>query len=97
MQVSLTGVIWCDEDRINMRIMLAGSSGTIYINGIKNHIEKWGPNDLETMKQIGIWYRLVGVFVEEGKWKKLIRHPLFMIAMYCLRLKVALGYFQSTK
>ncbi len=68
-----------------------------YANGIKNYIRKWGPNDLETMKQMGMWYRLMGVFVEKGKWKKLLRYPLFTIAMYYLRFRVALGYSQSSR
>jgi len=68
-----------------------------YTDGIKNYIRKWGADDPETIRQTGVWYRLMGVFVEKGKWKKLIRHPLFTIAMYCLRLRVAVGYLQSTK
>jgi glycosyltransferase involved in cell wall biosynthesis len=63
--------------------------------GINRYVEKWGANDLETMKQIGIWYRLLGVFVEKGKWKKLIRKPLLMMAMYYLRLRVGLAYLLS--
>lgn len=63
-----------------------------YAKGIENYAKKWGPNDLVTMNQIGIWYRLVGVFVEEGKWRKLIRDPPLMIAMYYLRFRVALAY-----
>ena len=66
-----------------------------YANGIKNYVRKWGPNDPETMKQTGVWYRLMGVFVEKGNWKKLIRYPLFTVAMYGLRLRVALTYLLS--
>jgi len=84
-----------NEGSFNMKRYLKKKK--YYANGIKNYIRKWGPNDPETTRQIGIWYRLMGVFVEKGKWKKLIRYPLFMIAMYYLRLRVALGYFQSTK
>jgi hypothetical protein len=47
------------------------------------------------MKQVGVSYRLLGVFVEKGKWKKLMRHPIYVIAMYCLRLRVAVGYLRS--
>ncbi|MBM3254505.1 MAG: hypothetical protein FJZ16_09650 [Candidatus Omnitrophica bacterium] len=68
-----------------------------YSNGIKNYIRKWGSHDLEAVKQIGVWYRLMGVFIEKGKWKTLIRHPLYMIAMYWLKLRVAIAYLQSTK
>ena len=67
-----------------------------YTNGIQEYKKKWGSNDTETLKQIGVRYRLIGVFVEQGKWKKLVRHPILTIAMYFLRLRVALVYLQSS-
>jgi glycosyltransferase involved in cell wall biosynthesis len=98
-QIGRTGIVntslYHNEGRFNMKGYLKKKN--YYSNGIKNYVRKWGPNDQETMKQVGVWYRLMGVFVEKGKWKKLIRHPLFMIAMYYLRLKVAVGYIQNTK
>lgn len=66
-----------------------------YANGIKKYIKKWGSNDQEVTKQVGAWYRLIGVFVEKGKWKKLIRQPILTVAMYYLRLRVALGYLYN--
>jgi hypothetical protein len=50
---------------------------------------------LETTKQVGVWYRLMGVFVEKGKWKKLVRNPIFTIALYYLRFRVAIGYMRD--
>ncbi len=63
-----------------------------YTGGIKEYAVKWGRNDREIIKQIGVWYRLVYVFVEQGKWKKLARSPLLAIAMYWLRFRTALVY-----
>lgn len=68
-----------------------------YINGIKNYIRKWGSNDPEVTKQTGVRYRLMDVFVEKGKWKKLIKHLPLMLAMYYLRFRVAVGYLQSKR
>ena len=34
---------------------------------------------------------------EKGKWKKLVRNPLFTIAMYYLRLRVATVYYLNKK
>lgn len=94
-----TGIIntalYHNEGLFNMERYLKKKN--YYSNGIKNYVRKWGPNDPETTRQIGVWYRLMGVFVEKGKWKKLVRHPIYMIAMYCLRLRVAAGYLQSMK
>ncbi len=66
-----------------------------YNDGIRKYIQKWGPGDLDIIKQVGIQYRLLGVFIEKGKWKNLVRNPLLVIGMYFLRLRVAVGYLQS--
>ena len=66
-----------------------------YTDGIQRYIKKWGLDDPETKRQIGVRYRLVAVFVEKGRWKKLIRHPLFSIAMYWLRFQVALAFLSK--
>ena len=96
-KIGRTGIIntalYHNEGRFNMKRYLKKKK--YYADGIKNYVGKWGPNDSETMKQIGAWYRLMGVFVEKGKWKKLIRHPLFVIAMYYLRLRVASAHLLS--
>lgn len=82
--------LYHNEGQFNMKGYLKKKN--YYSNGIKNYVRKWGPNDLETTKQVGVWYRLMGVFVEKGKWKKLVRNPIFTIALYYLRLRVAVGY-----
>ena len=66
-----------------------------YTNGVTEYVNKWGSNDSEVSKQVGFRYRLFGVFVEKGKWKKLVKHPLLTFAMYILRLRVALVYFRG--
>lgn len=92
-----TGIIkaplYHNEGNFNMKRYLEKKK--YYTRGINNYFEKWGYNNPETTKQLGIWYRLIGVFVEEGKWKRLIIHPLLMIAMYYLRLRVALKYLRG--
>lgn len=66
-----------------------------YTAGIKGYTQKWGSKDSEIAKQTGAIYRLIGVFIENGKWKKLIHHPILTISMYYLRLRVAWTYIQS--
>ncbi len=63
-----------------------------YSDGVRKYVDKWGQNDPETKRQTGMRYRLLGVYVEGGKWKRLVRHPLLTIAMYYLRLRVAVRY-----
>ncbi len=66
-----------------------------YSKGVQQYIAKWGKNDLETMKQTGVKYRLIGVFVENGKWKRLLRNLPYTIAMYWLRFNVALAFLKK--
>jgi glycosyltransferase involved in cell wall biosynthesis len=68
-----------------------------YTNGVQKYVKKWGSNDSEVAKQIGIRYRIVGIFVEKGKWKNLIKHPLLTAAMYFLRLSVAAEYLKASE
>lgn len=65
-----------------------------YIRDIDKYKRKWGAHDPIIKKQLGAYYRLFGVFFDNGKWKKLIRHLLLTIAMYYLRLRVALTYLR---
>ena len=66
-----------------------------YSKTLNKYIEKWGKDDPEIRKQLGIWYRLFGVFIEDEKWKKLLRHPIKTFGMYFLRLTVGLAYLSS--
>lgn len=43
-------------------------------------------------KQLGLWYRLFGVFLENGKWKKLLRHPMLTLGMYFLKVMMGIQY-----
>jgi glycosyltransferase involved in cell wall biosynthesis len=99
-KIGRTGItrvpLYHNEGRFNIKRYLKKKG--YYTDGIQKYIKKWGPVDLVTIKQTGLWYRLIGVFVEKGKWKKLIQHPIFMVAMYYLRIRVAIEYyFQTSK
>lgn len=98
-KIGRTGVVivplYHNEGRFSMKRYLKKKS--YYTDGIQKYIKKWGSNDLETAKQVGIRYRLMGVFVEKGKWKELMKHPLFALGMYFLRFRVAISYLRSAK
>ena len=68
-----------------------------YINSFKGYIEKWGRNDPDIRKQFGIEYRFFGVFFENGKWKRLINHPVLTIGMFCLRFLVGLDFLRRKR
>ncbi len=63
-----------------------------YAKGFEKYVNKWGKNDPGLKKQFGVYYRYFGVFVENGKWKLLVRKPHFTIGMYLLRFLVGWKY-----
>ena len=66
-----------------------------YARGFPAYREKWGRNDETVKKQLGAPYRLFGVFVEDGKWRRLLSHPLLTAGMLLLRLAVGCAYTVS--
>ena len=53
--------------------------------------EKWEGNS-ETIKQLGVKYRFCTVFIENGKWKKLMSEPSLAIQVLALRVTVGVSY-----
>ncbi|MBF0556549.1 MAG: glycosyltransferase, partial [Nitrospirae bacterium] len=46
-----------------------------YSRNMQVYIDKWGQNDSDIKKQFGLYYRFLGVFIEDGKWKNMIKQP----------------------
>ncbi len=63
-----------------------------YSKGFDLYTEKWGKNDPDILKQLSLWYRFIGVFTEQGKFIKLLGHPILTLGMYYLRFRVGLLY-----
>lgn len=66
-----------------------------YTFGIRKYVEKWGTDDLDIKRQIGFFYRIFGVFVEKGKLTEILKNPHLAIAMYYLRLRVAIAFLSN--
>jgi len=66
-----------------------------YSKSFKTYIKKWGKNDPDIKKQFAFSYRYFGVFIETGKWKKLIEHPALALAMFFLRILVGIIFLLS--
>lgn len=86
-------VIFHSEGNFNLRRYLAKKR--YYSRGFAAYIAKWGQNGPEIRKQFGWGYRYLGVFLEDGKWKRLPARPLLAGGMLCLRLAVGLVYLAS--
>lgn len=63
-----------------------------YAKKFDTYIAKWGNNDPDLRKQFGLYYRFLGVFVEQGKWKKMLAHPFLTFGMFFLRFLVGLKF-----
>jgi glycosyltransferase involved in cell wall biosynthesis len=65
-----------------------------YSKSLDKYACKWGYDESDIKKQLGAYYRLIGIFIENGKYKRLLAHPLLACGMYYLRLRVAWKYIQ---
>jgi len=62
-----------------------------YARGFQGYIKKWGSADQDIKRQFGLFYRLFFVFMENQKWKKVVRNPFLFLGT--LMLKVLIGVF----
>lgn len=65
-----------------------------YTKGIALYRAKW-PGHPSVKLQFSPYYRFVGVFVENGKWRKILRHPILFLGVIFERLVVAAVYLKS--
>ena len=81
--------IYHNEDEQTLRKYLSKKS--YYAGSMATYTDKW-PGDPDVRKQLGLGYRYFLVFVEDGKWKRCLRHPLLITATLGLRVLVGLTY-----
>lgn len=82
--------IYHNEGKFNLRRYI--NKKIYYARSFDAYIKKWGKNDPTTKKQLGFWYRYFAVFVEKGKWRKMLSHFVLTLGMYLLRFLVGLAY-----
>lgn len=87
--------IYHNEKEFNLRRYLKKKA--YYVKSFDKYIKKWGKDDSIVRKQLGFWYRYFGVYLENGKWKKLIIHPLLTFGLYFLRFLVGVQYIKVNK
>lgn len=89
-RVELTdGALLHDEGRFSWRRHLRKKA--YYSGTMRRYRDKWD-NDAIIRKQLGVGYRFFGVFLEHGKWRKALRHPLMMASIYFERAVVGATY-----
>ncbi len=63
-----------------------------YLKAQKKYFQKWGRGDPDLKKQFGPYYRAFGVFVEHGKWQRLLTRPQLFLGITFLRGLVGFLY-----
>jgi len=85
--------IYHNEREFNLKRYL--NKKAYYSKSFDKYIQKWGQDDPIVKKQLGAWYRLLGIFIDKGKWNRLIAHPLLTLGMYFLRFMVGINYLRK--
>lgn len=88
-------VIYHNEAEFNLKKYLDKKG--YYTQSFAKYINKWGKDDRDIKKQFGLSYRYFGVFLENGKWKKLLTQPILTLGMYFLRVVVGVVYLVKRK
>ena len=78
-----------NEKQLTLKRMLEKKA--YYTKSMAAYQAKWVGHPA-LRKQFGLYYRFLGVFIENGKWKKLISHPILAFVMYFERFAVGLTY-----
>ena len=76
-----------NEKQLTLKRMLEKKA--YYSKSMTAYQAKWRGHPA-LKKQFGLVYRFFGVFVERGKWKRLLRHPVLAFVMYFERMAVGL-------
>ena len=78
-----------NEKQLTLKRMLEKKA--YYTKSMATYQAKWKGHPA-LRKQFGLYYRFLGVFIENGKWRRLIRHPILAFVMYFERFAVGLTY-----
>lgn len=78
-----------NEKQLTFRRMLEKKA--YYSKSMAAYRAKW-PNHPSVRKQFSLYYRFAGVFIENGRWKRLVKHPILTAVMYFERIAVGITY-----
>ena len=78
-----------NEKQLTLKRMLEKKA--YYTKSMAAYQAKWKGHPA-LKRQFGLYYRFFGVFVENGKWRRLLRHPILAVVMYAERFAVGLTY-----
>jgi len=82
--------IYHNEGRFSFKRYFAKKA--YYSQWFEKYVQKWGRDDAIVRRQLGFCYRYFGVFLEKGKWLRLIIHPALSLGMFYLRIITGFAY-----
>ena len=88
----LKGHLIHNEKRLSFKRMLAKKA--YYTRSFAAYRAKW-PGHPAVKKQFSAYYRFIGVFGEQGKWRRLLRHPILFAAVLFERFAVGIVYLAN--
>jgi len=62
-----------------------------YAKGMNLFLSTWAKNKY-TKQRLGFYYRYIGVFIENKKWKRIIRNPILFAMMYSIRVAIGIVF-----
>ncbi len=83
------------HDETNITLWKYLKKKAYYTKSFDKYIQKWGKDDPIIKKQLGIYYRYVGVFFENGRWKKVLRNPWLFIQVFVLKILAGIVFLMS--
>ncbi len=78
-----------NEQQLSLSRLMAKKA--YYAKGFARYKEKW-PNHRAVKMQFSPVYRFIGVFTENGKWRKVLRHPILFLGVVFERILVGIIY-----
>ncbi len=87
---------WINHNEAEFNLKKYLDKKSYYSNTFDIYKEKWKGN-LDVKKQLSPYYRFVQVFTEQGKWKKIIAHPILFMGLIYLRFRVGIRYLRRNK
>ncbi len=88
----ITAHVFHDESAFSIDTYIGKKKS--YFDDLQIYQQKWNGHP-EVNKQLGFMYRMIGVFIENNKWKRLLRQPILSMAMIVLRTMVGFEYLIS--
>lgn len=84
------GALLHHEENLSFRRLLGKKR--YYSGTVDAYRRKWPADDPAVRRQFSPWYRFAGVFLEHGKWKRVLRHPVLFAAVLFERVAVGFVY-----